>query len=141
MTNTVRRWRERRERAEAAVFERLDRLEAEEVAVSRVVAEEGEATARRRFPPATPEQEADLVASLIRVSGKDSGGFLGLVDAWADSRTPAVPEEERAGRAIEAVRLRMLTSVTNLFWDEARSGVRTFRADLAAEGRRRGWRR
>lgn len=120
---------------------RLDALEAEELERTRVAVDEGEAAAEARFPPPSTREEADLVASLILVSGKDPGRFLRVVDAWAVQRAQGLSEDARAGRAFEAVQARMLTSVTNLFWDEARPGVPAYRAELAEEGRRRGWRR
>ena len=145
MVSHIRRWREqrdeRRRRAETVVFARLNALEDEEVERGRVAVEEGEAAAEARFPPRTPSEEADLIASLIRASGKDPDRFLRVVDAWVQRRTAGLSEKEASTRAFGAVQVRMLTSVTNLFWDEARPGVPTFRSELADEGRRRGWRR
>ena len=145
MVSRITRWRERRlerrRRAAAAVFTRLDRLEAEEVERARIAIEEGEEAAEARFPSLSPRQEADLVASLVSVSEMDASRFLRVVDAWVEQRTQGFNEDERAHRAFGAIQLRMLTSVSNLFWNETRPGVPTFRPELAAEGRRRGWRR
>ncbi|HET7235467.1 MAG TPA: hypothetical protein VFK59_03435 [Actinomycetota bacterium] len=135
------RWLERRRKAEEAVFVRLNALEAEELERARVAVEEGEEAAEARFPPPSAEHEADLIASLIRVSERDPGRFLRIVDAWASQGIAGLSAEDLAKHAFEAVQARMLTSVTNLFWDEARPGVPTYRPELAAEGRRRGWRR
>lgn len=127
-------------KARAEVFARLDRLEADAVEYRRLRDVKGQDIARSRFPRKSAQQQADLVGDLTRLCGGDANNLLFLLGEWQEERESAITAAQADEHRYGTIALWAQIAVGNLRGHISEE-VPLYRADLAAEGKRRGWRR